>query len=175
MFDNSDPLLDLGSVLFKTLLFLPQRFFAGWFFEKNAVVVTERFSDGREDPFLANGPSTLKNFPVIVLINKGSASAAEILAGALRDNNGVKIVGEKSYGKGTVQELFPLSDGSSLKITIAHWVMPKGLVLDKNGIEPDVTVENTDEDIKGNKDPQLNKAIEVLKAQIDLRKTQAVR
>lgn len=148
---------------------------AGWFLEKDAVVVTERFYDGREEAFLSYGPSVLKNFPIIVLINQGSASAAEILAGALRDHNSVTIVGARSYGKGTVQELFPLTDGSSLKITTAHWVMPGGLVLEGNGIEPDVEVELSDEDIKAKKDVQLEKAVELLKAKIGLSKTQAVR
>ncbi len=147
---------------------------AGWFLEKDQLVVSERFHDGHEDTFKANGTGALKGIPIVILINQGSASAAEILAGALRDQVGAKIVGEKSYGKGTVQQLFPLKDGSSLKITIAHWVMPKGLILERNGIDPDVKIENTDDDIKAKKDPQLDKAIETLKAQMTLNKTQAV-
>jgi carboxyl-terminal processing protease len=148
---------------------------AGWFLPKDTLVVSERSNNGHEDPFLAQGTGELYKVPVIILINEGSASAAEILAGALRDQMGAKIVGEKSYGKGTVQELFPLQDDSSLKITVAHWVMPKGLVLDYNGIEPDVTVEISEEDIKAKKDPQLDKAVELLTAQIVAARTQAAR
>lgn len=148
---------------------------AGWFLPRGTLVVSERYNDGHEDSFPAEGAGVLRNVPTVILINQGSASAAEILAGALRDQIGAQIIGETSYGKGTVQQLFPLKDNSSLKITIAHWVMPKGLVLGGTGIEPDVEVAVTEDDIKAKKDPQLEKAIEVLKAQIGLTKTQAVR
>ena len=142
---------------------------AGWFLPKGTLVVAERFNDGREDKFFAQqGGGNLGNVPIVILVNQGSASAAEILAGALRDQMGVKIVGETTYGKGTVQQLFSLKDNSSLKITIAHWVMPKGLVLDHGGIEPDVVVPFTEEDVKAKNDPQLKKAIEILNAQIGL-------
>jgi len=139
---------------------------AGWFLKDGSVVVSERFKDGEDRPFVASGNEALKDMPVVVLINQGSASASEILAGALRDNRNVKLVGVRSYGKGTVQELVPLEDGSSLKVTIAHWVMPSGQILDKVGIEPDYVIELTDEDIKNKKDPQLTKALEVLDAEI---------
>jgi len=88
------------------------------------------------------------------------------LAGALRDVRGIKLIGEKSFGKGTVQELKTLKDDSTLKITVAKWLLPKGTTIDKNGLVPDVEVKLTDEDIKAEKDPQLDKAIEVLKEEI---------
>ena len=102
------------------------------------------------------------NIPIVILINSGSASASEILAGALRDHLGTKIVGEKSFGKGTVQELKNLHDGSTIKITIAHWILPKGQQIDKNGLEPDFAIKLSEEDIEKKKDPQLDKALEVI-------------
>jgi len=102
---------------------------------------------------------------MVVLINSGSASASEILAGALKIDRGIKLIGEKSFGKGTVQELENIKDDSLLKITIANWLMPDGTLIDKNGINPDYKVELTDKDIEAKVDPQLDKAIEVLKAQ----------
>ena len=84
---------------------------------------------------------------MVVLINSGSASAAEILAGALHDDRGITLVGEKSFGKGTVQELEPLSDGSAIKLTVAHWVLPSGRILDHDGLVPDYPVARTDDDI----------------------------
>ena len=102
----------------------------------------------------------LKNYPVIILINGGSASASEILAGALKDNRGVKVVGEKSFGKGSVQELAELPGKASLKITIAKWLTPKGTSINDSGIEPDVVIEFDREN--PTVDNQLVKAVEVL-------------
>ena len=139
---------------------------AGWFLERGDVVVRERFASGKEDELKTYGNERLKDFPVVVIINEGSASASEILAGALRDNRDIKLVGAKSFGKGTVQELVSLEDGSMLKITIANWLLPKGLLIDKNGIEPDYKVEVKDEDLENDIDAQFNKAKEVLRSQI---------
>ncbi len=136
---------------------------AGWFLDKDSVVATERFRSGDEIVFRTRGTGALKDFPLVVLINGGSASASEILAGALRDQLGTKLIGEKSFGKGSVQELQPLKDGSKLKITVANWVLPKGQIIDKIGLTPDVEVKLTEEDIKAEKDPQVAKAVEVLK------------
>lgn len=135
----------------------------GWFVKKGTVILTEEGVDGVVQTFRANGNESLVDIPLVVLLNKGSASASEILAGALRDIRGVKIVGETSFGKGTVQTVENLKDGSSLKLTIAHWVLPKGQLIEGLGIEPDVPVELTEEDIKKERDPQLQKALEVLK------------
>jgi carboxyl-terminal processing protease len=116
---------------------------ASWFIEKGKNIVTEEFRDKSKNVvFVSKGPSIFSKTPLVVIINKGSASASEILAGALKENNKAIIVGEKSFGKGTVQELLPLSDGSSLlKLTVAHWVTPNGNIIDKNGIVPDIVVE----------------------------------
>ncbi len=140
---------------------------AGWFLDRGQLIVSEHFKDGPDQPFLASGNGALKHLPVVILINGGSASASEILAGTLRDQRNAKVVGETSYGKGTVQEIIDLKDGSSLKVTIAHWVMPKGQILNKDGIVPDYIVVPTDEELKGKKDVQLEKALEVLRAQIN--------
>lgn len=139
---------------------------AGWFLEKGQIIAKEKFRDGKELIFRSEGNAALKNVPIVILMNNGSASASEILAGALRDNNNVKIIGEKSFGKGTVQELFSLKDNSKLKITIANWLTPKGNLIDHNGLEPDFKVEFTEKDIESKNDVQLSKALEVLKEEI---------
>ena len=139
---------------------------AGWFVNRGDVVVSEKFTGGDEKVFRAYGNEALKNFPVVVIMNEGSASASEILAGALRVHNGTKIVGAKSFGKGTVQQLIDLSDGSTLKVTISHWLLPDGHLIEGNGLEPDFKVTVTDEDLMAGRDPQLDKAIEVLKQEM---------
>ena len=138
---------------------------AGWFLPRDTLVVTE---SGREmnEEFRAAGNEALTEFPMIILVNGGSASASEILAGALRDVRNIKLVGEETYGKGTVQQLLPLRDRSALKVTIAHWVLPSGAVLEEKGLAPDVKVEVSDEDREADRDPQLEKALEVLRADI---------
>ncbi len=140
---------------------------AGWFVPKGTLVVSEEGRTGESEKLYARGNAALLDIPVVVLINQGSASASEILAGALRDIRKIKLVGEKSFGKGTVQELVNLHDESSLKITIAHWVMPGGKILDDGGLEPDVEVKMTDEDIENKKDPQLEKALEIAREEIN--------
>lgn len=138
---------------------------AGLFVEKGTVVVTERFKTGRDREFTASGSARYKDMPLTILINQGSASASEILAGALRDINGTKLVGMTSFGKGTVQELIELSDGSSLKITIAQWEMPGGDILTEDGIAPDIEVDFTKEDFDNDVDPQLDAAIKELQGE----------
>ena len=138
----------------------------GWFFPKNTLVVKEESRNGGGDELRANGNAALANLPVVVLINGGSASASEILAGALRDNRKIKLIGEKSFGKGTVQQLIPMPDGSTIKLTIAHWVLPSGKILENGGLIPDIEVKMSDDDMKNKKDPQLDKAIEVIKEEI---------
>jgi carboxyl-terminal processing protease len=139
---------------------------AGWFLPRGTLVVSEEGRMGVMEELRANGNAALANFPVVMLINEGSASASEILAGALRDQRHIKLVGAQSFGKGTVQQLTDLRDGSSLKLTIAHWVLPSGTILEGKGIVPDIEVKLTDEDIEKKRDPQLDKALEVLKAEI---------
>ncbi len=143
---------------------------AGWFLDSNQVVTMEEFRDGTREEFRSQGNGALKIYPTLVLLNGGSASASEILAGALHDNKGVQIVGEKSFGKGSVQELEKFANGSSLKVTIAKWLTPNGRSITDLGIEPNVEVklpekpeEGTLEFGKPGKDPQLDKAIDLLK------------
>lgn len=145
---------------------------AGWFLDKNQIVVSEVFSDGTRNDFKSDGNALLKKYPTVILMNGGSASASEILAGALRDNRKIKIVGEKSFGKGSVQELQNYGDGSSLKVTIAKWLTPAGISISDKGIEADIVVKFKEEDLKEEgkieigtpgKDAQLDKAIEVIR------------
>lgn len=139
---------------------------AGHFIKRGDIVVTERAANpANENKNYSEGPGDLENVPTVVLLNGGSASASEILAGALRDNRGIKIIGEKSFGKGSVQEMVKLSDGSSLRITIAKWYMPKGGEIAEKGIEPDIKV--TDPDYSDDIDVQMDKAITVLKTQLN--------
>lgn len=140
--------------------------FAGWFVPRGTLVVKEEGREGILQELKATGNAALAKFPLVILINGGSASASEILAGALRDNRGIKLIGEKSFGKGTVQELIPLRDDSYLKLTIAHWVLPNGKILENGGLDPDIEVKITDNDIKNKRDSQLDKAIEVIKEEI---------
>jgi len=105
----------------------------------------------------------LFSYPLVVLINEGSASASEILAGALRDNRGILLVGKQSFGKGSVQEIQNLRDESSLKVTIAKWLTPKGNVIQGVGLKPDIEVEKTPEDEDKGLDPQFDKALEAVK------------
>ena len=128
---------------------------SGWFLNKGELVVTEDFRSDPDRVFRANGNSAFKALPLVILVNQGSASASEILAGALRDRRGIKLVGEKTFGKGTVQELQGLRDGSKLKITVANWILPSGQVIEKNGLPPDYEIKMIDEDIKAGRDPQL--------------------
>ena len=137
---------------------------AGWFLENGQVVTIEDFGDGQEQNiYKARGSANLLSYPTVILINEGSASASEILAGALRDNRGIELIGETSFGKGSVQEMADLAGGSSLKITVAKWLTPKGYSISEKGLDPDVKVELTEEDYNNGKDPQLDKAIEIIK------------
>jgi len=136
---------------------------AGYFLERGQVVAIEEFGNGEQKQYLAQGTSSLVEYPMIVLINEGSASGSEILAGCLRDNRNVLLIGEKSFGKGSVQELERLGEGSSLKITVAKWLTPSGEFITDQGLEPDVEIEITDQDYEQDIDPQLDKAIEIIK------------
>jgi carboxyl-terminal processing protease len=113
----------------------------------------------------AKGEPAFKDMKTVVLVNAGSASAAEIVAGALRDNNVAIVMGEKSYGKGSVQEIHDLPNGGEIKITVARWYRPNGQNIDKKGINPDKEVKMTNDDYKQNKDPQKDAAIQYLLGQ----------
>jgi carboxyl-terminal processing protease len=137
---------------------------AGWFLKRGEVVLIEDYGLKNEQrDYKSLGPSRFSEYPTVVLINGGSASGAEILAGALRDSRGILLIGEKSFGKGLVQEPVELKGGSSLKITVAKWLTPKGQSISEVGLEPDIKVEMTEEDYKKDLDPQLDKAIEIIK------------
>jgi len=145
---------------------------AGNFFNIGEVVLIEDFNGKKENVTeISKGDGFLKNKKIVVLINGGTASAAEILAGALRDNNKVKIIGEQSFGKGSVQELMPLRNNNFLKLTIAYWLTPKGTNISKKGITPDIEVKVPEamieamgsyEGIDLVKDIQLKRAMEEL-------------
>ncbi len=139
---------------------------AEWFLEKGKVVVIEKFASEQDETFYSEGNGALKNVPMVILVNGGSASASEIVAGALRVNRGIQLVGETTFGKWTVQQLAGLSDDSSLKVTVANWLLPDGTLIEGNGLVPNYVVEITDEDVLAGKDPQLDKAIELLEAQL---------
>ena len=135
---------------------------AGRFLDRGEVVFIEDYGD-EKSIHKTIGNKRFFDVPIVVLINEGSASASEILAGALRDNMGVKLVGKKTFGKGSVQELKHLKDGSSIKITVAEWLTPNRTVINNNGVEPDFDVEMSFEDYENDRDPQLEKALELLK------------
>jgi len=127
-------------------------------------MILEEKRDGKVvNSFAAKGNPALEGMPTVVLIDEGSASASEITAGALRDNNVATIIGQKSYGKGSVQEVRTLDDGGVLKVTVARWFTPNGRNIDKEGIEPDQKVELTEADVTAGKDPQKQSAVDKLK------------
>ena len=138
----------------------------GWFLKPGEIVVSEEFRSGQKQQFKASGNGIFKDLPLVILVNEGSASASEILAGALRDNRKIELIGKKTFGKGTVQEIMSLSDGSSMKVTIAHWLLPSGHMIEKNGLTVNYEIDLTEDDIKNNRDPQLDKAIEIIKNEI---------
>ena len=130
---------------------------------KGATVLAEKRGGETVQTFTTSTSPVFKEVKTIVLINKGSASASEIVAGALHDNKVATLMGETSYGKGSVQQLIDLKAGGSLKVTIARWYTPGDKNIDKQGIEPDTKVERTTDDIKAGKDPQLDAAKAALK------------
>ena len=136
-------------------------------FMGDGVVLYEQYGDGNRTTYdvLPDGMATDTKIPMVVLINEGSASASEIVAGALQDSGRAKLVGVTSYGKGSVQNWIPLSgDNGAVRITIAKWLTPNENTIHEIGLTPDVTVERTEEDYKANLDPQLDKAVETLLA-----------
>ncbi len=151
----------------------------------NAIFIADMLLDGQvivstvdRDGYKETQRSTSKvvtRQPIVVLINGGSASASEILSGALKDNGRATIVGKKSFGKGLVQEINKLPGGSAMHITIQKYLTPNGTDINKKGIEPDVEVEITAEDVKAERDPQLQKANDILLKQVKVAKARPVK
>lgn len=131
------------------------------FFE-DGIIVKRKQADGRELALKVDHQGRLTQVSVVVLINQGSASASEILAGAIKVRGRGELVGETSFGKGTIQEAVNLAQGASLHITAAEWLLPDGTSIDDVGLEPDVKIEITDEEAQTGQDTQLEKAIEIL-------------
>lgn len=134
---------------------------------EDGVVVVEQYNDKKKFEHLARGRARLKDFSTIVLVNEGSASASEIVSGALQDYDKAKIIGMHTFGKGSVQTLTNLNDGSSIKITVAKWLTPEGRSINDEGILPDLEVDLTREDYENNQDPQIKKAIELLLGKLE--------
>ena len=135
---------------------------ASWFLDTGKIVAREKFKSGEETLYRSRGYKPFENLPLVVLVNKGSASASEIVAGALKDHGAAALVGEKTFGKGSVQELVAVTDETALKVTIARWLTPNGNDISKNGLTPDVEIKNTEEDDAQRRDAQLEKAIEIV-------------
>jgi carboxyl-terminal processing protease len=137
-------------------------------FIDKGVILYEQYGDGSRDTHKVLGNGRATDIPLVVLINEGSASASEILAGALQDYGRAKLVGVQSYGKGSVQNWVPLSNNEgAARVTIAHWLTPKERLIDHVGLTPDVIVEMTDADIQAGRDPQLDAAMETMLATLN--------
>jgi carboxyl-terminal processing protease len=139
---------------------------ASWFLPEGKVVVTEDYGSNQEPDVLRSKGYDIFNdkLKFVILIDEGSASASEILAGALQDNGRAKLVGAQSFGKGSVQQVVDITSDTILKITVAKWLTPNGTSISLKGLTPDYPVEITQKDIDAKVDPQLNKAVELLLA-----------
>lgn len=135
-----------------------------WFIDEGKTILIEDSGEGtKQKIYRSHGPRLFtKDLSFIVLVDGGSASASEILAGALKEHGIAKLVGEKTFGKGSVQELLKVTDDTSIKVTVANWLTPNGTSISLKGIEPDIKVEFTIEDFEKKSDPQMDKAVELL-------------
>lgn len=129
-------------------------------FMERGVVVKEQYKDGRIEELKTTFEGILSKYKIIILVNEGSASASEIVAGALKDNRRAIIIGKKTFGKGSVQELENLANEAALRITVAKWLTPSGKTIDKEGISPDIEVDLSQDDQTAGRDPQLDRALE---------------
>jgi carboxyl-terminal processing protease len=134
---------------------------AGQFVAGPVLIEVRRNAGNRDYEAQPNGAA--RDLPLAVLVNHGTASASEIVAGALQDHERGLLIGDQTFGKGSVQNILPLSDGSSLHVTVAQWLTPNQRQITGQGLKPDVVVGRTGEDMQAGRDPQLDKAIEVLK------------
>jgi carboxyl-terminal processing protease len=141
---------------------LDESIFVSSQFVTEGVITIERLKGGEEQKFEAQPGGAAPDLPLVVLVNRGSASASEIVAGAIQENGRGTVLGEQTFGKGTVQIPHTLSDGSELRVTIAEWLTPSGKQISGEGIVPDVYVERTQEDFVEGQDPQLERAVEYL-------------
>ncbi len=132
-------------------------------FVPHEVILIERDKEGNERRHRSSRSGIAADIPLVVLVNKGSASASEILAGAIQDHGRGVLIGETTFGKGSVQLSHTLSDGSSLRVTTAHWFTPLDREINGTGIEPDIVATRTAEDVRTGQDPQLDRAIEYLR------------
>ncbi len=132
-------------------------------FMEDENVLIEKFSDGTQEVYKTRDKAAIdRDLPVVVLVNQGSASASEIVAGALQDSGRAILIGTITFGKGSVQLPHTLSDGSIMRVTIAHWFTPKDRTIDRTGLDPDILVEISDEQFQAGDDPQLDRAIQFL-------------
>lgn len=141
---------------------------ASYFLPTGKVVVRESYGGNEEEKVYRSQGKTLREFApkkMVVLIDKGSASASEILAGALREHNVATLIGDDTFGKGSVQELIPLPDGSSVKITVARWLTPEGVSISEAGLKPDIYISRTPQQRLDNVDPQQEAALRYIKGE----------
>lgn len=138
---------------------------ASWFLPAGKIVVTEDYAGNRENvDHRSRGYNIFnENLKMVILVDKGSASASEILAGALKHYGIAQLVGVSTFGKGSVQELVPITENTGLKLTVARWLMPGGDQIPADGIVPDIEVKITDEEAEAGEDPQFDRALELLK------------
>jgi len=136
---------------------------ASQFLKNGQVVLIEKSKDGKAQELKARGGGLAIDIPMVLLIDKGSASASEIVAGALKDHKRATLIGTDTFGKGSVQNVHTLSDKSELRVTIAHFFSPLNRDINEVGVSPDIEVKFTEEDIAQKRDPQLDRAVEFLK------------
>lgn len=135
-------------------------------FLADGVVFYERDGQGKEETFPVRKGGLATDSPLVILVNGGTASAAEIVAGVLQDRGRAILIGERTFGKGSVQSVHELSDGSSIHVTMAHWFTPKGHEIEGTGLSPDIEVPLTPEDKEQGLDPQLEEALKYLRPQV---------
>ena len=137
---------------------------SSWFLPSGKTIVTEDYGENRKpEVFRSRGYNVFSDkLKFVILIDSGSASASEILAGAMQDHDRAKLVGEKSFGKGSVQEVVNVTSDTILKITVAKWLTPNGNLIAEVGLTPDYLIEFTKKDSEDKKDPQLEKAVQIL-------------